>query len=207
MKRKEKKMKKIFLQIVALVLSICVLTACGSSNSSIEEDTVVENEMDTEGADEQNAEIRELSFQIGHIDAVTDDDHADVLCRAFADKAAELSDGKIQIEVIGAAALGNEAETVEGMALGTISAAIIGNTILTGYVPDLEIFDLPYLVTNREEAAAIFNNKEIMSYFDDQVYDIASIKILARGECGFRNYVSNVRPITQLSDLNGIKIR
>lgn len=209
-------MKKTLALILALVMCFCLFAACGNgeeapADTSKPADTSAPADTskpaDTSAPADEGADIREMSFQIGHIDASTEYDHAEVICRLFAQKAAELSDGKIEIVTVGAAGLGNEAELTEGMGLGTIDAGIIGNPILVSYVPELKVFDLPYLVTSREEAAALFWNKDVMSYFDEKIYENAGIKVLARGECGFRHYLNNERPVYQLSDLSGIKIR
>lgn len=206
-------MKKLIALLLAMLLCLGLFAGCNNSDAAPDnraDGAAGEQEpgnSENTAASEQASDIRELSFQIGHIDAAAEYDHADVICNLFAKYAAELSGGKIQIEVVPAAGLGSEAETIEGMALGTVDAAICGNPLLSSYVPKMAIFDLPYLVTSRDEAAAVIGNKDIMSYFDDQLYDVASVKVLARGECGFRHFVNNTRPITTMSDLQGLKVR
>ena len=202
-------MKKTLAFVFAVLMCFTLLAGCGSS-ATTPADTPVEPSSESPADAPVNTaaeEIRERSIQIGHIDAATEYDHADVICRLFADKVAELSEGKISIEIVSAAGLGNETEMVEGMGLGTVDAGIVGNSVLSNYVPDLKVFDLPYLVTSRDEAAALFWNKDVMAYFDEQIYDVIGIKVLARGECGFRHLLNNKHPVYTRSDLSGIKIR
>ncbi len=67
------------------------------------------------------------------------------------------------------------------------------------------IFDLPYLVSSYEEADEMVSQPfatELLNLLPDE-----GLYGLGWAENGFRHFTNSVRPITQLSDLEGMSFR
>ena len=77
-------------------------------------------------------------------------------------KIKELSKGEIAIDIVTDSVLGGERDMMEGMKLGTIDMALITNFSLGSFSTEWEIFDLPYIFQDREEAYSILDNEKII---------------------------------------------
>ncbi|SBV99620.1 putative Tripartite ATP-independent periplasmic transporter solute receptor, DctP family [uncultured delta proteobacterium] len=73
------------------------------------------------------------------------------------------------------------------------------------FVPDLAIFDIPFLFANRQEAEKVFTDKEFMDIIG-QKYEKAGFKLFGFDVTGFR-WLSANRPVRKMEDLKGLKIR
>ena len=71
---------------------------------------------------------------------------------------------------------------MEGMKLGTIDMALITNFSLGSFSTEWEIFDLPYIFQDREEAYSILDNEKIMGPTERRLYDQWSVKVLSYGD-------------------------
>lgn len=198
-------------KVLGLVLAGCLavsMTACGKAdNGNSGGNTGGNAGTGTAGqAEAASAKEAELVIQLGHIDPATNDPYQ-LLADEFAKKTAELSGGKIQIDILSDAQLGSEASMIEGMKLGTIDCAIISNFSYSSNIPEFCTFDMPYLFLNEEQARTVMNDKDITGDLIDQLYDEYDVKILAYGEGGFRSVIDTTKPINAPADMAGIKIR
>ncbi len=121
----------------------------------------------------------------------------------FAEEAARLSDGRIQIEVFPAAQLGEEVSTMEQCKQGAIDIVLTG--VSDSFVPETGVFILPFLFKDGAAADKVLNGpigQEVYSGFSDH-----NMKVLSVWENGFRQITNNIRPINKVEDLQGLKIR
>lgn len=123
----------------------------------------------------------------------------------FKKEVEEKSGGRIKVEVYANGTLGDDRATTEALTLGTLEMCVPGGTILSGFVEDFMVFDLPFLFSSKEEA---------FKAFDGEVGDILNAKLeekgiinLGFGENGYRHVTNNKKPITSPADLSGVKIR
>lgn len=147
------------------------------------------------------------TLQLGHVNPSTEEDNLQHTCLTFADKLYELSDGTIEVNVVGDSQLGTDREVVEGMQMGTVDMSFSMNSTLGLFMPELQVFDLPFLFTSREQAYAVLDDEEITGPLAEKFYEEAGIKILGWGENGFRHCLNNVRPINSIDDIKGMKLR
>src|SRR4051794_32242109 len=63
----------------------------------------------------------------------------------FADKVGEKTGGKVKVQVFHNAALGDEAQTGEGVRTGTIDMGFAGGVGFGSYIKEIRVLDLPYL--------------------------------------------------------------
>ena len=63
----------------------------------------------------------------------------------FAKRAAELTKGKVEVQIYPSSQLGNERELVEAMQVGTIEMGASTSAVAARFVKEIEIFNLPFL--------------------------------------------------------------
>ena len=102
-------------------------------------------------------------------------------------------------------ALGDATSMVQGLQQGTIDIGVSGTAYFSGLVPEVEVFQLPFLFDNLEEARAAVDGAASEKIFEK--FAEKGIVGLAFWENGFRELSNNVRPVTTPADLNGIKMR
>ena len=122
----------------------------------------------------------------------------------FARIANQKLDGKAKVVVFGSSQLGGDSEMLKKLKLGTLDLAL-PSTVMSSEVPVFGLFELPYLVKDREHMARI--RDEIVMPVMTPKAEKDGYHILSVWENGFRQITNNKRPITKPEDLQGIKLR
>lgn len=117
----------------------------------------------------------------------------------------EKSNGELEVQVFPASQLGSERDFIEGLQLGTLEMTLTSTGPLGSFVPEVKLFNLPFLFTTREEAYKILDG-DIGAEISAKAEKIG-VRNLGWYENGFRHITNNVRPIEKLDDMKGIKIR
>ncbi|TCT28203.1 DctP family TRAP transporter solute-binding subunit [Martelella mediterranea] len=123
----------------------------------------------------------------------------------FAEEVETATDGRIEVRVQSGGALGGDRDVIEGVQLGTVEMAVPSTSVVANFVPDLKIFDIPFLFRDFDHADAVLNGpvgQEILDEMPDQ-----GLVGLAYGGMGFRELTNNVRPVQKAADVEGLKIR
>ena len=124
---------------------------------------------------------------------------------AFAKEFNKRTDGRYQVDIYHSSQLGTERDMTEGVGMGTLDFVITTNAPLTGFLPRLGVFDLPYLFISREHAHKVLDGPigaELMNGADKK-----NLVFLAYFENGFRNITNSKQPIKVPDDMKGMKIR
>ncbi|WP_445396289.1 TRAP transporter substrate-binding protein [Zobellella sp. An-6] len=124
--------------------------------------------------------------------------------KLFADKLQERLGDAHQVEYYDSAQLGDERQLVQKMRLGTVNLAAI-SSIMSSISDDFALFDLPFLVQDREHLLKI--DEQIVMTELAASAEARGLKVLSTWENGFRQITNNDRPITTPEDLKGLKIR
>lgn len=122
----------------------------------------------------------------------------------FAHRANERLGERGQVVVFGASQLGSDEVMLQKLKLGTLELAL-PSTIMSTTVEEFGLFEMPYLVEDREHMKRI--EEEILWPELAPLAEERGYTILAVWENGFRHVTNNVRPIVAPSDLRGIKLR
>jgi tripartite ATP-independent transporter DctP family solute receptor len=122
----------------------------------------------------------------------------------FARRANAKLGGKAKVVTFGSSQLGSDSELMQKLRLGTVDFAI-PSSVMSSTVEAFGIFEMPYLVKNREHMKRI--EAEIVWPTLAPMAEAKGYKILAVWENGFRNITNNVRPIVKPADLAGMKLR
>lgn len=70
--------------------------------------------------------------------------------RRIAETLARTAPGRFDLRIVGNAALGGEKEVAEGLRLGSVQASLSTISALSGWVPESQILDLPFLFRDRD---------------------------------------------------------
>jgi tripartite ATP-independent transporter DctP family solute receptor len=111
---------------------------------------------------------------------------------------------KANVVVYGSSQLGGDSELLKKLKLGTVDLAL-PSTVMSSQVPAFGLFEMPYLVKNREHMAKI--RDQIVVPTLEPIALKAGYRIIGVWENGFRQITNNKRPINKPEDLQGIKLR
>lgn len=122
----------------------------------------------------------------------------------FAELMEQKSGGKITMKVFPSAQLGNERDVTEALQLGSVDVTLISAAPLSSFTDDFQIFDFPYIFSDREHAYAVLDGevgRTMMANLEE--YGLIGLELM---ENGFY-WISNNKGITHPKDMAGIKIR
>lgn len=122
----------------------------------------------------------------------------------FAKRANAKLGAKAKVVVYGSSQLGGDSELMKKLKLGTVDLAL-PSTVMSSYVPSFGVFEMPYLVKDREQMARI-RDQIIFPVMVPEALK-AGYRILGVWENGFRQITNNKHPIVRPEDLKGIKLR
>src|ERR1700733_15071103 len=123
----------------------------------------------------------------------------------FADEIAKRTEGRYQIEQYPNSALGGEVEMLKAVQLGTGDLAFITGAPLPNFLPDIGVFNIPFLFRDAGHAHAVLDGPIGQSYlakFRDK-----DLVALAWGENGMRHLTNSKRAVRSPEDLGGLKLR
>jgi tripartite ATP-independent transporter DctP family solute receptor len=101
--------------------------------------------------------------------------------------------------------VGSENAILAATQAGAIDVAVLTASVVSSSVPELGVFDIPFLFRDTAHAKAVADGPAaaaIAAKFTDK-----GLVLLAIGKQGFRNITNSKRPIREPADLKGLKIR
>ncbi len=122
----------------------------------------------------------------------------------FARRANEKLGDKAKVVVFGSSQLGGDREMMQKLRLGTLEFSL-PSTVMSSEVDAFGMFEMPYLVKNREHMKKI--EKEVVWPTLAPMAEAKGYKLLAVWENGFRHITTNTKPIVKPADLSGMKLR
>src|SRR3546814_14918924 len=118
---------------------------------------------------------------------------------------AERSEDKLTLTAFWGGALGGDLQATQALRSGTQEMVITSTSPLVGILPELGVFDLPFLFANEQEADAVLDG-EFGSYISEKLPAVGIVN-LAYWENGFRNLTKSQRPVHQWQETAGLKDR
>lgn len=184
-------LKKILAAILALTMT-AALAACGDSNTS----TSGSEAQGSTGGSATELRMSQASAADGAIGISMDNWAADVK---------EKTEGRYQINTFHNGQLGGERDNVEACQLGNLEMAVVNQSVLANFLPEMAAFDLPYLITSTEHADKVF----LGEIGQEQLAKLEKVglKGLAIWESGFRNLTNSKKEINSAADVAGLRIR
>jgi tripartite ATP-independent transporter DctP family solute receptor len=117
----------------------------------------------------------------------------------------EKSGGKMKLQAFWGGALGGDLQATQALRSGTQEMVVTSSSPLVGILPDLGVFDLPFLFANEKEADAILDGP-FGKYIADKLPAVGLVN-LSYWENGFRNLTNSRKPVTKVEDFPGLKVR
>ena len=190
-------MKKLFTFLLAAMM-VLSLTACGGDSA----DSAPEGGED--GAD--GAETAEDAVTLTAIVAgLTEDSPSGEALKRFAELCNEYSGGSVVIDCFFNTELGNVSACVESTAQGTIDIVSTGTSYFAGYVPAIQVFELPYIFSSYDEAHQTLDAEPGKAV--GELFESTDLKMLCYWESGMRHVTNSRNPIVTPEDMSGLKIR
>lgn len=122
----------------------------------------------------------------------------------FAEVVERETNGDVTVQIFPNNQLGNEREMIEGVLLGTLDITVPTNGVLTNFVSELSIFDLPFLFDDRDHMYRVLDGEvgeRLASTMQDNGF-----RLLGFYEAGIRHIVTQ-EPINSIADLDRQSIR
>lgn len=190
-------MKKRFFAVVAtmlmLVATMLILSSCGEKQDA--EQPGQEQDSSNEGA----TLSLNLSSPVG-------DTHPAVKAfNQFASDVSEGTNGKITISVYPNGSLGDQADGMAGLKIGTMNIQHCNAGPAAQVIPELDVFNLPYIFDNGEHLIAAMNG-EVGEWVKNK-FEESGFHYLGWIYGGSRSIITDVGPITEPADMKGLMIR
>jgi len=137
--------------------------------------------------------------------AVSKDSHYGVGTGVFCAEIEKNTQGRYKCQEFPNGSLGGEREMIESVQLGTLDLVTTSSGPLGNFVPDVKIFDIPFLFRDYDHARKVLDGKigqDILKKFDSK-----GLVGLVWGENGFRHMTNNKHPIRTPADAAGLKMR
>jgi len=150
----------------------------------------------------QGAALAQTELKLGHVGEPGSlfQKSADEYARRVNEKLA----GKVKVVTFGSSQLGGDKEMIQKLKLGTLDMAL-PSTVMTSEVDQFGLFELPYIVKDRDHMGRI--EKEVFWPSMAPLAEKKGLKVLAVWENGYRHITNNRKPIRTPEDLKGIKLR
>ena len=125
--------------------------------------------------------------------------------KKLAELVKEKSNGSFLIEVYENARLGTMRERNEGMRMGTVDMGTSSVGFLATYVPELGVFDLPFIFKDKAHEMRVFDGE--IGREVDRKLQAQGLRVVCYFDAGSRHITNNLQPIHKPEDLRGMRIR
>ena len=137
--------------------------------------------------------------------AVPKDSHYGVGATVLCDEIAKGTNNRYTCQHFPSSALGGEREMIEAVQLGTQDLVTTSSGPLGNFVPEVKIFDIPFLFRNYDHARKTLDGQigqDVLKAMQGK-----GLIGLAWAENGFRHMTNSKRAINAAADANGLKMR
>src|SRR5215471_12550343 len=124
---------------------------------------------------------------------------------AFATELSNATQGRLKVEQFPNSALGGEVEMLKGVQLGTVDLAFITGAPLPNIIPEVGVFNIPFLFRDAAHAHAVLDSPLGREYLEK--FRAKDLVALAWGENGMRHITNSKHEIRKPEDLKGLKLR
>lgn len=188
-----KRMKKVLALVLGLSMTVTLMVGCGNKDG------------DNKG-EGNNTPVLEMKY--AHTNSTESNSHR--MAMKFAETVEELSDGKMKVQIL--PQYSGERDLIESVQRGDIEFTYTSAAPIVNFVPEMAVFDVPFLFDTKEDLTAtiqnafnVFDNEKIQEATLGKMGD-AGIHGFGFWSKGFRVLATN-KPIETVEDLSGIKLR
>ena len=155
------------------------------------------------GCGSSDDEVQRYSWPLAT--ASPEDTVTQIFAEKFAAEVADLSNGKMKIQVYANSTLGGDRDLLETCADGDIPFVVQNTAPQVSFMSDLAVFDLPCVFDTLDQCRAKIDDPEFYSLISD-VYTDGGYHLLGMADQGFRVMSTN-KEVNSLADFKGQKIR
>ena len=149
--------------------------------------------------------IEPLSLTLSHHTSENDSNH--VYALAFAEAVKEISGGKMTVEVYASGQLFGQSDALAALSQGTLDIALSDTALFANYNPAGAIFDMPYLIENRDQAVRMVKNKEIIDIVRAIMTTSSHLHVLSIQPLYFRSSLVKKMDIKGIEGFKGLVMR
>jgi len=123
----------------------------------------------------------------------------------MAQRCAELSNGKMEIEIYPSEQLGSEQQCVELLQIGSLAITKVSAAVMESFTDDYKVLGLPYIFRDSSHTVKVLDGdigQELLLSTEDRY-----IRGLCFYDAGSRSFYTISKPILKPEDLEGMKIR
>ncbi|AYY12598.1 TRAP transporter substrate-binding protein [Actinobacteria bacterium YIM 96077] len=142
-----------------------------------------------------------IKFGIG----LAEDSPQGMAVQFFGDYLDECTNGQLTVQLFPDSQVGDDLEMMDGLRSGTLEMTFPSTSPAVAFVPELGVFDLPFLMPDVEAADRVLDSELGQQLLDE--FDGTGMKALAWAENGFRQVTNSVRPIESPEDVEGLDLR
>lgn len=186
-----------------MTISVCfilLMAGCGSS-SVTKEGEAAEGNAQGDQVNQNEGETFEIKF--AHV--VRPSTAKGQAAEKFAELIEERTNGQITVKIYPDSQLGSDREITEQMQSGTVDMNAPFTGVLPSFIPQFQVFDLPFLFEERDEAYETMHGDlgdRLNEYLSEQ-----GLRALGYWDGGFKHFTNSVRPIETPEDMDGLSMR
>jgi tripartite ATP-independent transporter DctP family solute receptor len=145
-----------------------------------------------------------IVVKYGHVGPPIHPQHLGAL--AFAKYVNEKTGGEIEVQVFPLGQLGGERSMTEQVQAGTLHMTAVTSSVLSNFVKEMGIIELPFVFPDRDTAYKTLDDKEVRDRFSKYCEPKGFI-FIGYTENEFRDLTNSRGTIRKPEDLKGLKIR
>ncbi len=123
----------------------------------------------------------------------------------MAERLADKSGGRLQIEIYPSQQLGTERQCLELLQIGSLAMTKVSAAVMENFAPNIQVLSLPYIFRDREHSFRVLDGavgKKLLRQ-SEQYW----LRGLTYFDAGYRSFYTKGRPVRTPQDLEGLKIR
>ena len=193
-----KNAKQIIAMLLALVM-VVALCACGQTAAPAASSAPAANAPAAEAPAAVETKVLKCAFNqsIENPEAKT--------LQWIGEKLLEATEGRYTIEVYPDALLGDQAQTLEQVVMGTLDMALVANAIVETYCSDFAILGTPYVYDSIEHQQRVFESGKLTDLYAET--EAQGFTVLSNYSLGARNLYTRDKAVVTPEDCKGMKIR
>ncbi len=147
-------------------------------------------------------------LKYGHPGPVGDDSDDHVAGEFLKSFLETRSNGQIEVQIFPGSQLGSFREMVEQVNAGTLEIAHTALGGLVGFMPELQVIELPYVIRDDMVAECMIDGPFFEDVRKGFLEKSGNVNLIGVGNTGrFRNFFTASAPVKSAEDLKGVKMR
>jgi len=192
--------------MISVLLFSFVLAACGQGATPTSSAGGTSPTASTSAAESNAAPAEGEQKAILLSNSATDEEGMNRMLRELKPRIEAATEGRYTIDVYNNMLLGADREQQESVQLGTIDMCMTTQGTTATFVPEMDVFSLPFLFDNDDHAIRFINNERVLSILDEK-FQKSGMKLLGFSVQSARVVTNSARPINSLADLASLRVR